>query len=187
MSASTLAAKFPDKKYEVIYADPPWQFKNYSDETATHWVGDHYSLMRQEDIAALPVGDISEKDSTLFLWATYPTLPRALELMESWGFRYKTVAFTWAKTNILSDSFFTGMGYWTRSNAEICLLGTRGHPKRVSKAVRQLIVSPRRAHSQKPDEARERIVELMGDVPRIELFARGEAPLGWDAWGDEVV
>ena len=172
------------QKYSIIYADPPWRFKNYSDETATHWVGEHYSLMNLEDICKLPIAEMAAKDCALFLWITYPTLPRAFRVIKSWGFTYKTVAFTWVKVN-KDGGIFTGMGYWTRSNAEICLLATKGHPKRVSANVRQVLMSRRRGHSQKPDEARTRIVQLLGDLPRIELFAR-ESTEGWDVWGNEV-
>lgn len=105
--------------------------------------------------------------------------------MQEWGFIYKTCGFTWIKKNRKSDSLFWGLGYWTRANAELCLIGTKGNPKRVSKSVHQVIMSPIREHSRKPDEARKRIVELMGDIPRIELFARQEFE-GWDCWGNEV-
>ena len=106
-------------------------------------------------------------------------------VMEAWGFTFKTVAFVWIKQNRKSDALFTGMGYWTRANAEICLLATRGHPKRQAKDVQQVMVSRIEEHSKKPAEARRRIERLMGDVPRIELFARQVTP-GWDVWGNEV-
>ena len=105
--------------------------------------------------------------------------------MEAWGFSYKTVAFTWVKENWKSPGLFWGLGYWTRANAEVCLLATRGSPKRQSAAVHQVILSPVEQHSKKPDAVRERIVTLMGDVPRVELFAQQET-LGWDVWGNEV-
>ena len=120
-----------------------------------------------------------------FLWATFPQLPEALRLIHAWGFRYKTVAFVWLKRNRKSPSWFYGMGYWTRSNAEICLLATRGKPKRQSAGVHQFIISPIEQHSKKPDEARDKILALMGDLPRVELFARQKTP-GWDAWGNEI-
>jgi N6-adenosine-specific RNA methylase IME4 len=141
--------------------------------------------MSVEEICALPIADIAAKDCVLFLWATFPNLPAAFDVIKAWGFTYKTVAFTWVKTCRKSPGYFVSLGHWTRANAEVCLLATRGHPKRISKSVRQLIVSPLRRHSQKPDEARERIVELMGDLPRVELFAREKIP-GWAVWGDEV-
>lgn len=101
------------------------------------------------------------------------------------GFSYRSVAFVWIKRNRRSYSWFYGLGYWTRGNAEICLLAIKGHPKRKSAGVHQLIVSPIERHSKKPDEARQKIVELMGDIPRVELFAR-EKKSGWDVWGNEV-
>ena len=141
--------------------------------------------MLLEDICALPVSELAAKDCALFLWATFPHLPHAFEVIKAWGFSYKTIAFCWAKTYRKSPGYFMAMGHWTRANAEICLLATKGHPRRVSKSVRQLIVSPVEQHSKKPDEARDRIVALMGDVPRIELFARQQTE-GWDTWGNEV-
>ena len=137
--------------------------------------------------------DIAEADCALFLWATDPMLPDALRTMESWGFRYRTVAFVWAKLNsrapasgFSADDFAIGTGYWTRANPEMCLLGTRGKPQRVSRAVRRLVIANRREHSRKPDAVADGIVELMGDVSRIELFAR-ESRAGWESWGDQAV
>lgn len=112
-------------------------------------------------------------------------LKEALEVIEAWGFTYKTVAFNWVKQNKSGVGLFMGLGNWTRSNSEICLLAVKGKPKRVSAGVHSIILSPLQRHSRKPDETRDRIVELMGDLPRIELFARETAP-GWDSWGNEV-
>ena len=116
---------------------------------------------------------------------TFPQLPEALRLIEAWGFTYKSVAFVWLKKNRKADSWFYGLGFWTRGNAEVCLLATRGHPKRQAANVHQFIISPIQEHSRKPEEAREKIVALMGDLPRVELFAR-QTPPGWDVWGNEV-
>lgn len=138
-----------------------------------------------EDIKRLPVAQIAEQDAALFLWVTFPKLYEAWSVMEAWGFTYKTVAFVWIKQSRKSDALFWGMGYWTRANAEICLLATRGHPKRQAKNVHQVILSHIEEHSKKPDEARKRIERLMGDCSRIELFARQKSP-GWDVWGNEV-
>ena len=124
-------------------------------------------------------------DSALFLWATFPQLPEALRLIEAWGFTYKSVAFVWLKKNKKADSWFYGLGFWTRGNAEICLLATKGHPKRQAANIHQFIISPIEAHSKKPDEARDKILSLMGDLPRVELFAR-QTPPGWAVWGNEV-
>lgn len=145
----------------------------------------HYPTMGLEDICALPVAELAAKDSALFLWVTFPQLPEALRVISAWGFRFKTVAFVWLRQNRKAKTWFYGMGFWTRSNAEVCLLATRGHPKRQDKGIHQLIISPVEAHSKKPDEARNRIVRLMGDLPRVELFAR-QSPPGWDVWGNEV-
>lgn len=168
--------------YQIIYADPPWRYDQKGLQGAAE---EHYSTMSLEDICKLPVGSISAKDSILFLWATFPQLPAALRVISAWGFKYKTVAFLWLKKNRKADSWFFGLGFWTRGNAEVCLLATRGHPKRQSSKIHQFIISPIEAHSKKPDIVRDKIVELAGDVPRIELFARQTTP-GWDVWGNEV-
>lgn len=137
------------------------------------------------EIKALPVAALAAQDCALFLWITFPMLQEGWGVMQAWGFTFKTVAFVWIKQNHKSDTLFTGMGYWTRANAEICLLATRGHPKRQAKDVQQVMVSRIEEHSKKPAEVRRRIERLMGDVPRIELFARQVTP-GWDVWGNEV-
>ena len=173
------------KKYNVILADPPWAYRVWSKKDVGRTAESHYPTMSIEDIRALPVGDLAADNCALFLWITFPQLHEAFSLIESWGFVYKTMAFVWVKQNRKSPSLFWGLGYWTRANAEICLLATKGNPKRQSAAVHQVILSPVEQHSKKPDEVRERIVTLMGDVPRVELFARQQAP-GWDVWGNEV-
>lgn len=170
------------EKYSIIYADPPWRYERDKVRGAAE---SHYSTMSLDEICTLPIPDIAARDSVLFLWATFPQLPEALRVIEAWGFHYKSVAFVWLKRNRRSSGWFYGLGYWTRGNVEICLLATRGHPKRKSAAVHQLIVSPVEAHSKKPDITRSKIIELMGDVPRVELFARKKTP-GWDIWGNEV-
>ena len=141
--------------------------------------------MTTPKICALPVRELAAPDCTLFLWVTFPVLNEVFDVIQAWGFTYKTVAFCWVKQNPKSSGWFFGMGNWTRANAEICLLATKGSPKRKAADVPQLIVAPREEHSKKPDETRNRIVRLMGDLPRVELFAR-QAPPGWDVWGNEV-
>ena len=111
-----------------------------------------------DELCALPVADLAAPDSALFLWATFPQLPEALRLIKAWGFQYKSVAFVWLKKNRKADSWFYGLGFWTRGNAEVCLLATKGHPKRQAANIHQFIISPIEAHSKKPDEAREKIV-----------------------------
>lgn len=141
--------------------------------------------MNIKDICNLPVEKIASKDCILFMWMTFPTLQESLKVIESWGFKYKTVAFVWIKQNKKTPTLFWGLGFWTRANAEICILATKGNPKRISAKVHQVIISPVEEHSKKPDETRKRIVELVGDLPRIELFARSKTK-GWDVWGNEV-
>lgn len=153
--------------------------------------------MKIEDIKELPVNEISENDSVLFIWATFPKLQEGLDTIKAWGFEFKTCAFVWIKTNkrvqpnqlsflpIESFDSFLGMGRWTRSNAEICLLAVKGKPKRVNAGVHQLIYAPIDKHSKKPQEARDKIIRLCGELSRIELFARS-APNGWDLFGNEI-
>jgi N6-adenosine-specific RNA methylase IME4 len=173
-----------DRKYEIIYADPPWSYRVWAKETGGRTARSHYQVMSVEEICKLPVNNIADNNSILFLWATYPNLPEAFKVIDAWGFEYKTVAFTWVK--IYKDGKpFVGLGHWTRANAEICLLATKGSIKRANKNVSQIIISVPEEHSKKPDEARDRIVMLMGDLSRIELFAR-QQPDGWDVWGNEV-
>jgi len=183
-------------KYNVIYADPPWTY--VFSKTSSRSVTDKYVVMSSEDLInmEIPAAD----DSVLLMWATYPKLKEAINLGENWGFEYKTVAFTWVKKNKNADTPFVGMGYYTRSNAEIVLLFTKGKPlKRANKDVLQVlfedevIYSEIGKHSQKPHEIRNRIVRLFGDVPRLELFARSRNGFfpdyeyeGWDVYGNQV-
>ena len=174
-----------DKKYNIIYADPPWNFATWSRKSHKH-VSKHYSTMTIEEIMRLPVNELADDNAVLFIWVTFPNLPHVLKVIEAWGFKYKTIGFTWIKQNKKSNSLFWGMGYYTRSNAEVCLLATKGKPlPRLSHSVHSAIVSKVEEHSKKPDEVRDRIVELFGDIPRIELFAR-QCVDGWDAWGNEI-
>ena len=142
--------------------------------------------MSVEEICRLNVAEVAADDCVLFMWGTFPQLQEALQVIKAWGFQYKTVAFVWIKQNKKGKGWFFGLGFWTRGNAEICLLATKGKPHRKSNRVHQFIISPLQQHSQKPNEAREKIVELMGNIPRLELFAREKAD-GWDTWGNEVM
>lgn len=174
------------KKYQIIYADPPWKYKVYSKKGQGRSAENYYPTMNIEDICKLPVKKIADENSVLFMWMTFPTLKEGLKVIEEWGFKYKTVAFVWIKRNKKTPSLFWGMGFWTRANAEICILATRGNPKRISAKVHQVIISPIEEHSKKPDEVRKRIVQLIGNLNKIELFARQKIE-GWDSWGNEVV
>jgi N6-adenosine-specific RNA methylase IME4 len=167
----------------VIYADPPWTFSTYSKKGKGRSAEAHYDCLSLDEIKALPVGEWAADDAILLLWATDPLLNKALDVMDAWGFTYKTVGFYWVKENASGKGFFTGLGFWTRANPEQCLLASRGHPKRKSADVRKLVVSPRREHSRKPDEMYA-YIERLADGPYLEMFARASRP-GWDAWGAE--
>ncbi len=174
-----------EKKYSVIYADPPWAYLWGKGKDGGHFAPEkHYSTMSTDEICALDIKRIAAKNCALLMWATMPCLPDAIKVMQAWGFHYKTCAFTWIKTK-KDGSPLAGMGSYTKANAELCLLGMRGHLKSADKTVRQVVMHPRMGHSVKPPFVRESIVKLFGDVPRIELFARQYAE-GWDCWGNEV-
>lgn len=170
------------RKFNILYADPPWKYERNKVQGAAE---NHYPTMSIEQLCALDVEKITDENCALFLWSTFPFLPEALRLIKAWGFTYKTTAFVWLKQNRKNRDWFFGLGFWTRGNAEICLLATKGKPKRKSAKVSQLIIAPIDKHSKKPDIVREKIVELMGDLPRIELFARQTTP-GWEVFGNEV-
>lgn len=143
-----------------------------------------YPVMTDDDIANLGVENIAAEDSALFLWVTKPKIDVGMWVLRRWGFTYKTFAFDWTKLTKAGKPKI-GMGHWTRANAEHVLLGIKGRPKRASASVSSVVASIPDRHSAKPVEVRERIEQLMGDVPRIELFAREVAP-GWDALGLDV-
>lgn len=175
----------PCGPFAAILADPPWNFRTYSAKGRDRCPdARHYDVMSLDDIKNMPVADIAAKDCALFLWVTDPMLQEGIDVMKSWGFTYKTIGFTWAKTNRVSEGWAIGTGYWTRANPEMCLMGTRGKPQRQSCSVRQLVVEPRREHSRKPDCVRSRIEELVPG-PYCELFARTESP-GWSSWGNQT-
>jgi N6-adenosine-specific RNA methylase IME4 len=186
-------APLPTATFDVIYADPPWQ---YGDKSLNRGGAErHYATVALGDLKQLPVAHVAADNAALFLWATSPLLPDALALIEAWGFQYKTIAFTWLKTTKDGSKFAIGTGHYTRQNAEICLLATRGKVlPRQSRAIRQIvespdseaIVTPRGRHSAKPDEVRDRIVQLFGNnLSYLELFSRSVTP-GWTCWGNEV-
>lgn len=175
----------PQKQYRVIYADPPWAYHQGGRGAAKN----HYHTMTTEDICNMPVKSLHDVGggTACFMWATFPNITAAIRVMEAWGFVYKTAAFVWVKKT-RNGSNFWGMGAYTRANAEVCLLGVtegfKASERVLAHNVHQIIEAPFEGHSKKPDEARHRIVQLLGDVPRIELFAR-ERAAGWDAWGKE--
>lgn len=200
-SIGPLANIIAQQKFPVIYIDPPWRFKTYNEKGRERLpdykppingaAARHYDTMALGDMKALPVGDIAADDCALLMWVTFPMIPEALELIAAWGFKFKTVAFTWMKRNaktpsmfIDSNDLFKGTGYWTMANAEIVFLATRGQPKRKNKDVVQAIFSPRREHSRKPDEVYERIERLF-DGPYLEMFSRTSRE-GWTSWGNQT-
>lgn len=179
--------------YGAILADPPWRFVNLWNVPAGPNRGDsaHYNTMTAEDLNNLPVASLAADDCVLFMWVIWILLPEALETIKAWGFEYKTCGFAWIKANasqldMLRDDLDgqMGMGYWTRANSEVCLLATRGKPKRLNADVRQGIIAPRREHSRKPDGIHERIERLVAG-PYLELFARQQRP-NWTVWGNQT-
>lgn len=177
------------KKYNIIYADPAWSYNDKCQMVGGHGQingADHfYQTMSVDDICKLPVKNICEDNCILFMWVTMPFLNHAEKVMNSWGFKYKTCGFTWIKTTS-KGKIHHGMGHYTMSNAELCLIGIKGKSlTRLSRSVSQIIMSEVRSHSQKPDEVRDKIVEIYGNVSKIELFARQSAE-GWDCWGNEA-
>jgi N6-adenosine-specific RNA methylase IME4 len=189
-------APFAPPPYSILYADPPWAYRN---RTIRGGAEHHYRTLSVQELAAFTIDERrvvehTAPDSVLFLWATWPMLTEALYIMKAWGFTYKTCAFTWVKTTAAGKAA-TGLGHYTRGNTEPVLLGVRGRGlKRINAGVPQValedglpeeeaVLAPRGPHSAKPAEVRERIVKLYGDVPRLEMFAR-QRVAGWDAHGD---
>ena len=167
-----------------MYADPPWNYTATSNKIPSRAKeGQSYNAMRMIDIYDFKIPPTT-KNCVLFMWATAPLLPEALYTIKSWGFEYKTIAFTWIKKNKCGSNFW-GMGSWTRSNPEYCLLAIKGNPKSVSHSVHSVIETVIEEHSKKPGIVREKIVELCGDLPRIELFARQKIE-GWDSVGNQL-
>lgn len=179
--------------YGAILADPPWHFEVWSltGKSQCRHPSKHYTTMPINDIYAMPVKELCAQDCVLFMWVTWPMLEHGMKTIESWGFKYKTCGFAWMKANgsqvdLFNDEIEAHMltGYWTRANSEVCLLATRGKPKRLNADVRQGIIAPRREHSRKPDGIHERIERLVAG-PYLELFARQKRP-GWTVWGNQT-
>lgn len=170
------------KKYKIIYADPAWK---YQDKSNGGGAESHYQCLSISEICNLPIKSISADNSVLLMWVTMPMLEICFEVIKSWGFKYKTCAFTWVKKN-KDSSIYMGMGRHTRANAEICLLATKGKGvSRISASIKNTHIFPRTKHSEKPSQFRDLIQSLYGDISKIELFAR-ERCKGWDAWGNEI-
>ncbi len=173
------------RKFAVIYADPPWEFQACTGKSTWQQTGARYYDAQSLDVLkALPVKQLAAKDCALFLWAVTAELPAALEVIKAWGFEYITVGFVWVKQNRSGDGLFTGLGAWTRANAELCLLAKRGTPRRMAMDVHQVVMAPVGEHSVKPEEVRARIERLV-DGPYLEMFGRESVP-GWTVYGNEI-
>lgn len=173
-------------KYDIILADPPWDFRVWSRDTGSgRSPSAHYKTMDLKAICDLPVADVASRNCALFLWGVWPRVFDTQAVMAAWGFTYKTLAWVWIKQTRSQMKFFMGMGYYTRANSEPCLLATRGRMPVRARDVLALIVAPVRKHSQKPDEQYEKIARLYPEGERLELFARRKRA-GWDVFGNEV-
>ncbi|MFA6151982.1 MAG: MT-A70 family methyltransferase [Chitinophagaceae bacterium] len=175
------------KKYNIIYADPPWKYNRRTNAATRFGLGvhGHYPTMTLDEIKSLDIQSITAENCMLFMWVTFPRLKEGLEVIKVWGFTYKTLGFSWIKTNRKNNNPFFGIGFYTKSNCEVCLIAVKGKPIKISNYVSSVIISPVQEHSRKPAIVRERIVQLCGNIPRIELFARSKIT-SWDSWGEEV-
>jgi N6-adenosine-specific RNA methylase IME4 len=191
--------QLPKRHFRAILADPPWYYKSRTALQSSNWdsrrdAEKHYGVMGWQDIAAMPVKTLAHPDGChLFLWTTGPCLAQGLDVMRAWGFNYSAIAFTWVKLRrkheklhlpLGEGDLHVGLGLTTRKNTEVVLLGRRGSVKRLAKDVREVVLSPVREHSRKPDEVRKRIMRYCHG-PYLELFAREKRP-AWFSWGDEV-
>lgn len=174
-------------KYQIIYADPPWDYRDKRDlhDRMCGGATSHYTTMSLKNLKKVNVPKLADSNCILFMWATFPNLKEALELIDAWGFTYKTLGFSWIKTNKNNGRPFFGIGHYTKSNCEVCLIGVKGKPEIINNHISSVIISPRREHSRKPDEVREQIIKLCGDKNRVELFARQRFE-GWDVIGFEA-
>jgi N6-adenosine-specific RNA methylase IME4 len=191
----SLYPDLPEKKYDIIYADPPWDYggkmqfdKSGKKEVNINWNNNifisaanfKYPTLKTEEMMKIPINEIAKDDCLLFMWVTNPHLSQGIELGKAWGFAYKTVAFVWDKMN-------HNPGQYTLSYCELCLVFKRGKiPKpRGARNIKQLVREPRGEHSEKPLEVLKGIEQMFPTQERIELFARHK-PEGWDVWGLDV-
>ena len=173
--------KLPPGKYNILYIDPPWRYYEGGYKNQSQ----HYHTLTVEELKKMPMDDLAADNCILFLWVTFPILNEVFGLIKWWGFNYSTVGFVWVKSKKDNTGFAFGLGNWTRSNVELCLIATKGRIERKDAGISQIIYAPKGRHSKKPDIVRDKIVQLVGDLPRIELFARNKVK-GWDSWGNEV-
>ena len=173
------------KKYDVILADPPWTFSVWNAEKSDRHVSHKYDLMSKDDICNLPIGNFAKENCALFIWATWPNILEAFEVIKKWGFTYRTEAWTWVKAKASGFGHHFGMGYYTRANTEPCLLAVKGAMPVVAHDVLGLIYAPVREHSRKPNDQYTKIERLYPNMNYLELFARRKRE-GWDSWGNEI-
>jgi len=171
-----------DKKFQIIYADPAWSYWDGGEKNQSL----HYQTMSIDDIKRLPVHRITDDNCILFLWVTFPILKESLNVIEEWGFKYSTAGFVWVKKNKVTDSYFFGNGSWTRANAELCLIATKGSITRMDASISQVLDDNIGEHSEKPERVRGLITRLVGELPRIELFSRNQKEDGWFNWGNAI-
>ena len=178
---------FPDKKYGIIYADPAWKYYEggYKNQEQHYDTLEIKYIIDFIDENEKPVSELAAENCILFIWTTSPMLPFMPELIKNWGFKYSTVGFVWVKSLKNGTGFFFGNGNWTRANTEFCLIATNGKIERLDASISQIIYEPKSEHSKKPDCVRDKIIQLVGDLPRIELFARDKIN-GWDNWGNKL-
>lgn len=183
----------PRNHFGAILADPPWHFEAWASPPygKGRAAESHYDTMTESELAELPIADLAAENCVLFMWACWPMIEQAFRTIDAWGFKFKTCGFCWVKADATQINMFDEeitadmlLGYWTRSNSEVCLLATRGKPKRTAADVRQAIIAPKREHSRKPDGIHERIERLVAG-PYLELFARQQR-LGWTVWGNQT-
>ncbi len=171
-----------DKKFNIIYADPAWSYWSGGQKNQSL----HYPTMSIDQICQLPIDQIADDNAILFLWVTYPILQESFKVIESWGFQYSTCGFCWVKTNKNSGTPFFGNGAWTRANSELCLIAKKGSITRINASISQVLQDPIQEHSRKPYRVRKLITDLVGELPRIELFSRRTENDGWYNWGNKI-
>jgi len=185
--------ELPNKKFQVIYADPPWEYGRgvYQvyrpcNKGEKRFINDFYETMSIDELKALPIQNITDKDCALFMWFTYSHLKQAIELVESWGFEYKTIAFIWIKKSN-GGKTLANIGAWTMGNSEMCLIATKGSMLKYKKSnnVQQIVKAVRTKHSKKPLCIYSKIDELFPDCNKIELFSRSGVD-GWYRYGNEL-
>ncbi len=182
MKSDLLQTPRPVGGYRCILADPPWRFVTYGPHSSKA-PEQHYATSPVDQIRRLPVRQMAAANCWLLLWATWPCLLQAIDVMQAWGFEYKTGG-AWAKQSSTGASWQFGTGYVFRSASEVLLVGSRGHPRWLSKSERNLWIAPVREHSRKPDEIHQ-MAERACPGPRLELFGRAQRP-GWAVWGDQA-